>query len=399
MNRADGQQMVFDADGHIMEGLNWLADFADAKVKDALVMMPIEKLGGKLAAWIKMSDSGAHSSESIPELEQKLFGDKTVEVKRGYEALGAFNSSERSRMLDLTGIGGQLIFSTFSSGQYMGIRDPELLYRGAQAHNRAMAAWCGDDDRLLGIASVPLRDPVRAVAAAKEAIEMGCAAITFPTRPAGELSPGHPDLDPFWRLLEESRTPFMLHIGIFQIHRAYMNNGRPAPVDFIGSGEGVMAKDFPSTHHVVEEFLTTICFDGVFERFPDLRGGVIEHGAGWVPSFMDRLDFAAKAWSKSTPELRELKRTPSEQFIDQMRFTPLATENVAELIRQSDDRLYCFSTDYPHVEGGRDPFARFWESVEPLSDETKERFYRTNFVDLMGSSRMKKLSERAAANS
>lgn len=394
------QAIVFDADAHIMEAPSWVREFADEKTKAAMKPMEIERLGGKLAAWMRLAEGGAHPPEQVPLLERSIFGEKGVDVKRGYEALGAFNAAERSRMLDLTGIGAQLIFSTFGSSAFTGLKDVDLYYGGAQAHNRAMSAWCGVDKRLLGVALVPLRDPVRAVETAKTAIEQGCAAINFPAIPAGterELSPGHPDLDPFWRLLEETQTPFLLHIGVISIPKGFKNNGRPPPVDFIGSGEGVMAKDFPSAHHKVEEFLTTICFDGVFERFPRLRGGVIEHGASWVPSFMERLDFAAMAWSKSTPELRELKRKPSEQFIDQMRFTPLPTENVAELIRQSDDRLYLFNTDYPHVEGGRDPFARFHSSVESLSEETKERFYRANFVDLMGINRMGRMYAAASA--
>ena len=379
MNAVASRRVVFDADAHIMEGPKWLSEFADPNVRDSLVTMPVEKLGGKLAEWAKLADNGAHPAERIAELEQNPLGGP-----KGYEALGAFSSSERSRMLDISGIDAQLVFSTFASGQFMGLRDPDMLYGGALAHNRAMAAWCGQDKRLLGVATVPLRDPQRAAKAARDAIELGCAAISFPPRPAGDLSPGHPDLDPFWRVLEETQTPFMLHIGVFNIRPQYMNNGRPAAVDFIGSGEGVKAKDFPNAHHVVEEFLTTICFDGVFERFPGLRGGVIEHGAIWVPSFMKSLDFAARAWAKSTPELRELTRTPSQQFIDQMRFTPLPWEDVTELVRQSDERLYLFNTDYPHVEGGRDPFGKFAATVVGLSEAAKDRFYSGNFADMMG---------------
>jgi predicted TIM-barrel fold metal-dependent hydrolase len=163
-----------------------------------------------------------------------------------------------------------------------------------------------------------------------------------------------------------------------------MNNGRPPAVDFIGSGEGVMAKDYPNVHHMVEEFLTTICFDGVFERFPNLKGGVIEFGADWVPSLLRRLDYTAKAWYKSTPEIRELIRKPSEQFTEQMFFTPTNFEDVGELIRESNDRLYCFSTDFPHVEGGRDPFGKFGASMAGQPQETLDRFYTTNYAELMG---------------
>ena len=44
-----------------------------------------------------------------------------------------------------------------------------------------------------------------------------------------------------------------------------------------------------------------------------------------------------------------------------------------------------FSSDYPHVEGGRRPIERFEASLGDASDEVRSRFYRDNFLDLMGS--------------
>lgn len=384
-----GTRLIFDADAHIMEGPNWLSDFCDAELKASLTHMPLEELGGKLAEWAKLADSGAHPPERVPELEKNILGGP-----KGYEALGAFNSQERSRTLDLIGIDAQLVFSTFASLQFAAQRDPDLYYRGVDAHNRAMAAWCAEDSRLLGVATVSLRDPERAVKAAKAAIAEGCAAIGLPPRPAGDISPGHPDVDAFWNVLEETQTPFMLHIGPYHVRPEYMRNGRPRPKDFIGGGEGVVAKDFPNIHHQFEEFLTAICFDGVFERFPGLHGGVIELGADWVPSFLRRLDYTHRMWSKSTPELQEMKRRPSEQFIDQMRFTPGIWENVSQLISEcGSNKLFCFSTDYPHVEGGRDPFGKFESQLEGTNQETRDRFYFANFADMLGS----KLPASAAA--
>ena len=103
--------------------------------------------------------------------------------------------------------------------------------------------------------------------------------------------------------------------------------------------------------------------DGVFERHRALRGGVIELGAGWVPQMIKRLDWIAEIWSKSDPQLKALTRKPSQQIIEHMAFTPYVYEDVGDLIRQSDSRLYLFSSDYPHAEGGRQPLERFSASL------------------------------------
>ena len=45
-----------------------------------------------------------------------------------------------------------------------------------------------------------------------------------------------------------------------------------------------------------------------------------------------------------------------------------------------------FSSDYPHVEGGRKPLEHFTESMAAsgTGDDAQERFFCTNFLDLMG---------------
>ncbi|HEV3450040.1 MAG TPA: amidohydrolase, partial [Acidimicrobiia bacterium] len=43
-----------------------------------------------------------------------------------------------------------------------------------------------------------------------------------------------------------------------------------------------------------------------------------------------------------------------------------------------------FSSDYPHVEGGRRPLERFEASLGDADEATRRRFYCDNFVDLMG---------------
>jgi len=43
-----------------------------------------------------------------------------------------------------------------------------------------------------------------------------------------------------------------------------------------------------------------------------------------------------------------------------------------------------FSSDYPHVEGGRNPLKRFESSLGARTEAEKERFYSKNFLDLVG---------------
>jgi predicted TIM-barrel fold metal-dependent hydrolase len=67
-----------------------------------------------------------------------------------------------------------------------------------------------------------------------------------------------------------------------------------------------------------------------------------------------------------------------------VRVTPYPAEDVGWIIEQSGEEICLFSSDYPHVEGGRNPLRRFDESVARLPESAKQRFFHDNFVDLMG---------------
>jgi predicted TIM-barrel fold metal-dependent hydrolase len=120
----------------------------------------------------------------------------------------------------------------------------------------------------------------------------------------------------------------------------------------------------------------------VLERHRNLRGGIIEIGAGWVPDMIRRLDHAAEIWQRSEPHLAEMTRKPSQQIRDQLRFTPYPFEDVAAFVRESFPELYLFSSDYPHAEGGRDPIGRFDRSTAALDDTARAKFFADNFRDL-----------------
>jgi hypothetical protein len=79
-----------------------------------------------------------------------------------------------------------------------------------------------------------------------------------------------------------------------------------------------------------------------------------------------------------------LSLRPSEYVRRQMRFTPYPTEDVGWIIEQAGPEVCMFSSDYPHVEGGRRPIERFEASLDGTDAVGRERFYRDNFLDLMG---------------
>ena len=117
--------------------------------------------------------------------------------------------------------------------------------------------------------------------------------------------------------------------------------------------------------------LATLIFDGVLEQFPDLRIGVIEQGAVWVPSWLRQMESAFEAFHRHEERLQALSLRPSEYVHRQVRFTPYPTEDVGWIVEQGGADLVMFSSDYPHVEGGRKPIERFEASLGDAGEEVR----------------------------
>lgn len=383
MTYAPPDRPFYDADSHIMELPDFLKAYADPALRDDIpeVSYSASLVTDEEVALI-MKQGGRHSEAHVE--AQIALGDQLIESSKEIQALGAFNKSDRSKALDLLGFKKQLVFATHSVAfpfHPSSKLSPELRYGATRAHNRHMADFCSDDDRLMGVGIVPLDDPASAIRELDFALENGMQAIWVPHRAPIGIAPGHVELEGFWHRLADSGTPFVLHVGgsPLQALKAWSNNGRAAVKDWMGGGENVRTKDAAVMHQPPETFVSMLMMDGVFERHPRLRGAAVELGAGWVPEMLRRLDSITKIYSRVDESIR-FERPPSQQLTEQMGFTPFPHEDVANLVSQSNEHLYLFSSDYPHVEGGRNPIGKFSKALEQESDAVKTQFFSENFL-------------------
>jgi predicted TIM-barrel fold metal-dependent hydrolase len=249
-----------------------------------------------------------------------------------------------------------------------------------------MLEFCAVDRRLLPTCYVPLADFARARTMAEEALDAGAAALLVASGCPRDHSPSHVALDPVWAQAQEAGVPVVFHVGGTGdlIDRAYFRNGLPVPPDFHGGEENFRSVDYMGIPGPPMQTLATLVFDGVLERFPTLRIGVIEQGAIWLPSWMRQMESAFEAFRRHEERLQKLSLRPSEYVERQVRVTPYPTEDVGWITQQVGPRICMFSTDYPHVEGGRRPLERFERSLGDADESVRRCFYADNFVDLMG---------------
>ena len=386
-------RVVHDADAHIMETPSWLRDYADASIRERIespgYVNELKQTGDNAE---QLADIDHAFSKIVDKHRSEAYrADEVAEImnRKNFAATGSFLAEDRSRAIDLIGVRSQLVFNTFHNRRlrdWEHTGDVDLAYGTARAHNRGMLDFCSVDERLLATCYVPLLDFDRTKAMAAEELKAGAAALLVASGCPKGHSPSHVALDPLWAQAQEAGIPVVFHVGGTGdlIDASYFQNGLPIPADFHGGEENFRSVDYMGIPGPPMQTLATLIFDGVLERFPELKIGVIEQGAIWLPSWVRQMESAVEAFGRHEERLQQLSLRPTEYVQRQLRVTPYPTEDVGWITEQIGPEVCMFSTDFPHVEGGRRPYERFERSLGDAGEPVRQRFYAVNFVDLMG---------------
>jgi predicted TIM-barrel fold metal-dependent hydrolase len=338
-------------------------------------------------------------------------GDITAETVwhvRGTSAPSAVDFSRRLEVMDVMGTRRQLIFPSFAIlAMNMAIGEDrklrhftgtqpeedvdfaalrELGLGGLREYNEwAIQTTAIDPDRLRAVAYVfPNGSADDVIQHVKGLLESGIRAICLPTSipPAG-TSPANPALDPLWAMLAEADAALTVHVGGdsgFLATMAWSDAPAFAPGKVESTELGLDPYSMSTFHDAVTNFITTLVLGGVFERHPTLRFGAIECGAHWLGPLGETLDlWGTKVFGGRLAKYLSLK--PSEYLARNVRVTPFALWEDINWYFERYPHLadcYCYSTDYPHFEGGEDSMRLFHDQLAPLGDTIVNKFFRTN---------------------
>jgi predicted TIM-barrel fold metal-dependent hydrolase len=208
-------------------------------------------------------------------------------------------------------------------------------------------------DRLFGVAHVSLRDVDWAVAEIAALGRAGVRLAMVAPAPVEGKPLSHPDLDPVWAAFCDHGVSPVFHVGNFTrpLDPAWHHDD-PEPVDsLLGS---VFLWLAPAVA------IANMAVHGTFERFPELRLGVVELTAGWFPTFLLHLDGASDFYTaRHGRPLRALAQRPSDYVLRQVRVAALAYEGPAALVGQVGEDTFMFGSDWPHTEGILHPLADY----------------------------------------
>jgi hypothetical protein len=231
------------------------------------------------------------------------------------------------------------------------------------ANMAAWNRWCASvvqdgGGRLSPVAHLTLRDPawLEAQLAALDRAGVRLAMIAPSLVDGRPLS--HPDHDRLWSAFVDHGVTPVFHVA--DQRRPFGDGWYTDPPDsFVPVLESVFLWTPPALA------CADLILNGTLERFPDLRIGIVELSAIWVPLFLLMLDGAHAFTARLNGRpIVPLPHKPSEYFLRQVRVAAFSYEQPARLIRQSGDIYMCCS-DYPHSEGTATPLADYGAAGDP----------------------------------
>jgi predicted TIM-barrel fold metal-dependent hydrolase len=259
--------------------------------------------------------------------------------------------------MDLDGMDVAVLFG----GGPLGTTNPDLYVASFDAYNQWIWDFCGvDRKRLVPVGYVPARLPAETVGMLKKLAAIGFRSVNIPAFPqardgvstsakvaavsssqaaalTGDPSAGRcysdPEWDVLWATLQDLDITATMHLG-----------GR---MTRFGEKKHFLP-DLVMSKLAMAEPVGILLYNGVFQKYPNLRLVMVESGVGWMSwmgEYMDRTWEKQRFWTESP-----LREKPSF-FLDQNVYGSFIHDRIGILNRnQPGGRNIMWSSDYPHSE-------------------------------------------------
>jgi predicted TIM-barrel fold metal-dependent hydrolase len=330
---------TIDADGHVLEPPDLWENYLEERYRQRALRIRVDDRGYEYLE-IDGRISERSNDGSLGTLGAMGSDDMRPHPDRRYAdnfPFGACDLGERLSLLDQENLDKALLYPTLGLLWECELTDPELSLAYVRAYNRWIADFCRDSGgRLVPIAQLTLLDPEGSAQELERAIKDGCRGGWVNSFNHNRVIHGDPKHDILFAKCVELDVPLAMHPtliphapaeGIFD----WPDRGR-------GWGEALWLRA------VMQQAFISFFSLGTFERFPDLRLGVLEVGSGWVGSFLDRMD-------AFTTSLKAKRSSATEIFRRQCFISGDPDETAApHVIDHVGADCFMWATDYPHPD-------------------------------------------------
>ena len=382
-----------DADGHVLEPGDLWESYIEERYRDRAIRIKRDGEG-----WEYLEVDG----ERLKTLQQKglTFGAMGEEhVKPSPDRLwmdlmpyGACDPVQRLDLLERENLDHGILYPTLGLLWECQITDPEISLAYMRAYNRWIADFCRDSGgRLVPIAHLTLADPEGSAAELQRAVKDGCKGAFVAPFNHTRKPHGHTDHDVLFATAQALDVPIAIHVSadpddllcvqgvpVVASRRFVRTDVELSPEDLRRVAGAVLL----SLRHACQEALLSFFSHATFDRFPQLKLGVLEAGAGWVASFLDRIDSIHKT-TGVLGMLGDLKSQPSDYFRHQCFVSGDPEEFGATLVMEYvGSACFMWATDYPHPDHPATWVHDLKAFADRLAPEARARVLGQNAKDI-----------------
>ncbi len=256
---------------------------------------------------------------------------------------GCYDIHERIKDMDANGVLGSLCFPSFPQfcGQtFARTADKDVALAMVRAYNDwHIEAWCGAyPGRFIPCPIPAIWDPDVLAAEVRRTAKMGARAVTFSENPSKLGWPSlHSDhWDPFWTACSDEGVVVCMHIGSSS---QIVITAPDAPIDCL----------ITLTPMNIVQAAADLTWSQVLRKFPQLKVALSEGGIGWIPYFLERVDYNYQkhhAWTGQDFG----SKLPSEVFNEHV-ITCFIDDHFGVATREFLNMdAVCWECDYPHSD-------------------------------------------------
>ena len=337
---------IISADSHIVEPPDMYSSRIAPQFRDRAPKMERRKTpnGREYDAWV-LEGMQVGTLGAVMQAGQRFDDPSQIDFLGLWEDVrkGAYDADAMLRENEEDGVWGSVLQPSQGLFWYR-VPDSALLSEICRVYNDWIADFCkANPARLKGIAMLNVDDIDEGCRELERVKKLGLVGAFIPVSPLPERPYRDPIYDKFWAVAQECDMPLLMHI-------ATNRYGVPGCEFTMNVGE-LTGAGRSTTDFWVRYSLSAMVFAGVFDRFPRLKVGSVEHETAWIPHWLKQMDFTyverpvfTKGW-KSKDGLM-----PSDYWRRNM-FVEFMEDDLGIQMRDHigvENMLW--GSDYPHAE-------------------------------------------------
>lgn len=340
--------------------------------------------------WVVGEDERVlHQASAISVIDKdlnKIYGGDFFSSRIEDVHVAAFDMSQRIAFLDAFGIHTQICYPNVGGVGFSALsnEDIDIKRETVRAYNDAAFEFQAEtNNRILPMTVMPFWDVKEALKEMERCQGLGSHGIVIggDVQNSGVPSLGQRYWDPLWEACEDQQIPINFHIGASEIASVILQ--KAAWPEF--GAESNLAISSASLFTDNGRVMGNLIFSGVPERFPKIKFVSVESGIGWMPFYLEALDY--QLVETASNEGASLSMKPSEYFKRNFYATFWFESGMGKGIDQAVEILgadnIMFETDFPHptcLYPGPLDFLK--KSVINLDKETQKKILQDNAAQL-----------------